>query len=86
MTRYLVQIRDEDGYVWSKLETDIEIIDRIGWTDCTNEDLRIYDISEFGKVEKLNIDYPGHDVRDMLKTVVRRENGEVVFCGHVEDH
>ena len=66
--QYLVQVRCPDGHTYSAMMPYPAIIDKVGMTDCSGEEIVVYDVSEFGKVKRLN-----------HKTATQRPNWHIFY-------
>lgn len=84
---FLTQIKiPDDPETYSELLTANEIIGRIDMHDCYDEDLEIFRINEFGKVERLLWYGTWHKFDDPLLIKVVDSNDKVVFFGYGTDH
>lgn len=83
---YLVQSMYDEGEVLLGLHTASEIIRRIDFTDCSGEQLQVYDVSKFGRVKPLVIHGTWHDPKEPLKIKVTDKRGKIVFSGYGVDH
>ena len=79
--KFLVQ-RKSDGETWCSLMNSHELIDYINFSDCHNEEWKIYDASEFGKAKPCH--YKGWQPMCLIEVV--DEDGNVVLSGYGEDH
>ena len=52
---YFVQILKSDGELFNCVKTEKEIIDRIDMSDCYGEQIKVYQVDGFGKIEPLEI-------------------------------
>ena len=84
--KYLVQSLSDDDVLCTSLRSAAEIISRIDMRDCSNEDIRVFRIDEFGAVEPLEIHGCWHDWHDPLYIKVTDKAGNVVFSGYGTDH
>ena len=83
MKQYLLQIRFDDGSVGATVAHWPAIIQRVGFSDCSGEECEVYDVSEFGKVVRLEHfcgKRPNHHI------FVRADTGEVEFEGDSPEH
>ena len=83
MKQYLLQTRYDDGSVGAAMAAWPAIIHRIGFSDCSGEEHEVYDVSEFGKVVKLEHNYGD---RFNYHIFTRTDTGEVVFEGESPEH
>ena len=80
---FLVQRHDyyDDTYFSSIMNCD-ELIAYIDMSDCYNEDWKIYEITEFGKV--IPIHYVGWQPNCLIEFA--NDDNEVVLSGYGTDH
>ena len=83
--QYMVQCQCDDMQYALRLRAD-EIVARKDMSDCTGEELLVYDVSVYGKVEKLTLRGPWGDFKNPLKIWAENTRGEVVFEGYGTDH
>lgn len=83
--QYLVQSQIEETTYTSLLRAE-EIIERKNMSDCTGEELVVYDISLFGHVEQLTLRGPWSDLSEPLKIWAENTRGEIVFAGYGTEH
>lgn len=84
---FLIQIKTpDDPETYVKLATGYEIVRRIDMYDCYEEELEVYRINEFGKVDKLEWLGTWHDRDNPLLIELVDSNGNVVFAGYGTDH
>ena len=80
---YLVQARYPDGTTGAMLKPAAQIIRDLGFRDCSGTEYEVYDVSEYGKVVKLEEvagDAPNH------QKLVNPETGETVIEGYSPEH
>lgn len=53
MKKYFVQTKYPDGEISGGMHTPQQIIDMFGFRDCSGCEFEVYDVSEFGKIVKL---------------------------------
>lgn len=86
MKKYLVMIKNMEGAEHAALMTQPDIIRHIDMSDCTQEEIEVYDV-HFGKQpEKLTVHGCWHNPKDPLYIKVVDENGLVAFDGLGTDH
>ena len=83
MKLYLLQTRHDDGFVGANMLAAPPIITMYGFQDCTGEEYEVYDVSEFGKVVKLEHSY---GKRPNYHYFIRTDTGEVEFEGESPEH
>lgn len=82
MKQYLLQTRFNDGTVTATMARSNAIINMYGFQDCLDEEFEVFDVSEFGKVVRLeHISYPGNH-----HVFISTETGEVMFEGNSIEH
>lgn len=85
--KFLVQVKfPDDPEIYSRLMTASEIISRVDMHDYYDEDLEVYRINGFGKVEKLRLFGTWHNFDEPLLIKAEDKNGNVVFSGYGTDH
>lgn len=83
--KYFVQTRYPDGEIGGGMRTKYQIIDMFGFRDCTDCEFEVYDVSEFGKVVKLE-DMPANHTPCNYHCFCNTETGEVVFEGYSSEY
>lgn len=87
MKKYLVQCRNYNtGENGVSLENTKDIINRIDLLDCYNEEILIFDVSSYDKIEKLKIHGLWHNPDNPLYIKVTNLKGEILFDGYGTDH
>lgn len=79
--RFLVQ-REIDGERVNTIMSGGELIDYLNYNDIYDEKYEIYDITEFGKVER--VWYAGWRPNCLIEIVDK--NRKVIYYGYGEDH
>lgn len=85
MKNYLVQAKYPDGEIEAYMRNAYAICDMFGFRDCTDCEYEVFDVSEFGKVVRLEHNYPclpNCTVHEFINT----ETGEVEFEGVSAEH
>lgn len=85
MKQYFVQTKYEDGGIVTSLRTERQILEMFGFRDCTNEEYAVFDVSEFGKVKKLEYK-PAMHAPYNFHTFIDPETGKVEFDGFSAPH
>lgn len=85
MKQYLVQIMEEDGAVAVAIKSANQILEMYGHRDCSGEDYKVYDVSEFGEVRELEYK-PSMDGPCNYHTFVYFDTDEVAFSGFSTEH
>ncbi len=85
MKKYLVQTRHDDGEVSGSMNAPAEIIEMFGFTDCTGCEYEVFDVSEFGKVVRLEY-CPATSAPLNYHCFVSTATGEVMFDGYSTEH
>ena len=84
---YFVQIRTSDGELFNCIKTEKEIIERIDMIDCSGEQIKIYQVDKFGKIEPLKILGCWHNPKNpLLIEIVDDKEENVIFSGYGTDH
>ena len=81
MKKYLVQ-RNIDGEIYPNLMTEKELIDYIDMDDCHDEEYKVFDVSEFGKIKELH--YAGWKPHCLIE--LHDKDGNIVVSGYGTDH
>lgn len=82
---YLVQSMFDDE-VSISLRSQYEIISRIDMKDCSNEEMYVFDVSQYGSVKPLVIHGCWHKLSNPLYIKVTDEEGNIEFDGYGTDH
>ena len=82
---YLVQALYPNGETNAMMKPAAQIIRDFGFRDCSDTEYEVYDVSEFGKVVKLE-HWPAISAPFNYHRFVNPENGEVVFEGYSPEH
>lgn len=80
---YLVQARYPDGTTGAMMKPAAQIIRDLGFRDCSGTEYEVYDVSEYGKVVKLEEvagDSPNH------QRLINPETGETIIEGYSPEH
>lgn len=80
---YLVQALYPDSTENVMLKPEAQIIRDLGFRDCSGTEYRVYDVSKFGfvvKLEEVAGDAPNHQI------LVNPETGLVVIEGYSPEH
>ena len=85
MKLYLVQEKLPDGEMFAKMKPATEIINDFGFRDCTDAEYEVYDVSEFGKIIKLE-HWPAISAPFNYHRFVNPESRKVVFEGYSPEH
>lgn len=83
---YYVQTRWDDGSISQEIMTAPEIVERESMSDCSGADMRIWEMTEFGKLTELTLHGTWHDNRDPLYIKAVRPDGNIAFDGYGVDH
>lgn len=64
-----------------------EIIYHIDWSDCSDEEIKVYAIDDYEKEpEELEVYGAWHNLKDPLYIKVTRKDGTIEFDGYGTDH
>ena len=85
MTQYFVQHRFDDELCIS-IKTAREIINRVDMSDCSDEEMEVWESTEFGKLTKLTLHGCWHDPSNPLYIKATRPDGSIAFDGYGTDH
>lgn len=85
MKEYFIQTRHPDGKIESGIGASNQIIYMFGFRDCTDCEFEVYDVSEFGKVVKLE-HKPATQAPFNYHSFINTETGEVEFEGYSPEH
>lgn len=81
MNSFLVQ-KQSDGEVYGRIYTEIQLIDYISISDCSDEEYRVFDITVFGEVRE--IFYKGWQPGCLIEFT--DDSGKTVVRGYGTDH
>lgn len=85
MKQYFVQTKDSDGGVSLSIKTGGQIVNMVGFSDCTGDEHEVYDAAEFGRLVKL--DYvPNAEAPFNYHRFVNPETGDVEIEGYSDEH
>lgn len=82
---YLVQARYPDGSTGSMLKPAAQIVRDLGFRDCSDTDYEVFDVSEYGKVVKLQ-DATTFNAAPNYHCLINPENGAIVIAGYSPEH
>lgn len=82
---YLVQARYPDGTTGAMLKPAAQIIRDLGFRDCSGTEYEVYDVSEYGKVVKLQ-EATTFNAPPNYQCLVNPESGTVVIVGYSPEH
>ncbi len=85
MKKYFVQTKDSDGEISLSVNTSAQVVEMMGFRDCTDCDLEVYAADEFGKVVHLTY-FPATKAPFNLHIFVRDDTGEVEIEGYSSEH
>lgn len=85
MKKFFVQTKDCDGEVSLSINTGPQIVEMMGFRDCTDCEYEVFLAEKFGKAVKLEY-IPRMSAPYNLHTFVNPENGEVVIEGYSKEH
>lgn len=86
MRKYLAVIKDMCGDEHAALMTAPEIIEHIDMSDCTQEEIEVYEVHFGEQPDKLDLFGCWHNFDDPLYIKAVDRNGAVVFDGYGTDH
>ena len=84
-TKFFVQQKSPDGEVSLSVNTGGQIVEMMGYRDCTGCEFEVYAAGEFGKAVKLEY-IPRTKSPYNLHTFVDPTTGEVVIEGYSQEH
>lgn len=82
---YLVQARYPDGTTGAMLKPAAQIIRDLGFRDCSGTEYEVYDVSEYGKVVKLQ-EATNWVLPHNYQCLVNPETYEIVIEGYSPEH
>ena len=82
---YLVQARYPDGSASAILKPAAQIIRDLGFRDCSGTEYEVYDVSEYGKVVRLQ-EATTWDAPHNYQCMVNPETKKVEFDGYSPEH
>lgn len=85
MERYLVQRKDDEGFVSMHLCTEPEILTLFGFRDCTGCDYQVFMNGGFGemiRLEHIPADHAPFNYHRFVSSI----NGELMFDGYSPEH
>lgn len=84
--KYLVQSMGPDGELGVGLKTEGQIIQILDMQDCHEQEILVYDVSEYGKISELKVFGVWHNLDNPLYIKVENEEGIIIFEGYGTDH
>lgn len=85
MKKYFVQTRYPDGEISLSVNTESQIIEMVGFTDCTGCEYTVFLGDEFGKAIRL-AEEPNVSAPFNFHRFINLRTGEVEFEGFSKEH
>lgn len=84
-TKFFVQQKSQDGEVDLSVNTGNQIVEMMGYRDCTGCEFEVYAADEFGEAVKLEY-IPSVKAPYNRHVFINPNNGEVVIEGYSTEH
>lgn len=85
MKKFFVQTKYPDGEIGLSVNTEAQILEMMGFRDCTDCEYEVFSADEFGKVVRLEY-IPRTDAPFNLHIFVDSTTGEYVIEGYSTEH
>lgn len=83
--KYFVQCKHPDGAVSLDVLTDMDIVEKVGFRDCTDCEYEVFSGSVFGRAVKLEY-VPATEAPFNYHKFINPETGTVVISGYSTEH